>query len=194
HNQIESVSLEELLQVHCGVAMSQCSGTHLDVAEAKVSQFREVEIQRLHMIQRKRETETRQRGKARFAFGAGALHVFLRKLEDDLIGEVAIATHELEKWREELRIDHRVAGNVAEDADVALLLRQTAHNLYAAEEEQVVDNRHQALRRGELDVLGRHDDRSVFAAQARQRLIEAQLALRQADDRLEIEIDATLFE
>ena len=39
-----------------------------------------------------------------------------------------------------------------------------------------------------------HDDRAVFGTEPRQRLIKTQFALRQADDRLEIEIDPVLFE
>ena len=45
-----------------------------------------------------------------------------------------------------------------------------------------------------LHILGGHDDRAVLVAQARQRFIIAQLALRQADDRLQIEIDAIFFQ
>ena len=45
-----------------------------------------------------------------------------------------------------------------------------------------------------MHILRRHDDRPVFGAQARQRLVEAQFALRQADDRLQIEIDAVFLQ
>ena len=75
-----------------------------------------------------------------------------------------------------------------------LLLDQAAHDLHAAEQQQIVDHAHQPGRFGDLDVLRRHDQRTVFGPEPRQRLVEAQLALRQADDRLQIEIDAVFFQ
>jgi len=87
-----------------------------------------------------------------------------------------------------------LAGDVAEDADVAALLGQAAHDLHAAEQQQIVHHAHQARLAGHRDILGRHDDLAIVIAQPRQRLVIAQLALRQADHRLQIKIDAILFE
>src|SRR5512137_167280 len=102
--------------------------------------------------------------------------------------------HEFQELREELGIRQRVARYIAEHTDVALLLGEAAYDLHAAKKQKIVDDRHESGRRGDLDILRRHDDRAVFGAQARQGLIEAQLALRQADDRLEIKINAVLLQ
>jgi len=48
---------------------------------------------------------------------------------------------------------------------ISLLRWPTAHDLNAAEEQHVVDKRHQARRLGDADVLRRHDERAVFGAQ-----------------------------
>ena len=111
-----------------------------------------------------------------------------------MAGEIAVVAQEFEKLREEFRIGQRVLRDVAEHRDVAGLLRQAAHELDAAKEQQIVDDRHEAGGCGDLDVLRRHDDAAVGRAQTRQRFVEAHLALRQADDRLKVEIDAVLFE
>src|SRR5690242_7965951 len=102
--------------------------------------------------------------------------------------------HEFEKSGEKCAVVQGVAGDVAENTDVALFLREAAHDLHRTGQQENVDNGHQAGRRSELDVLRRHDHRSVFSAQSRQRLVETQCALRQADDRLQIEIDAAVFQ
>ena len=102
--------------------------------------------------------------------------------------------HIVQELGEEFLVGQGVAGNVAEDADVAALLGQAAHDLHAAEQQQIVDHAHQARLAGDLHILGRHDDLAVLVAQARQRFVIAQLALRQADDGLQIKIDAIFFQ
>ena len=102
--------------------------------------------------------------------------------------------HVFEELREELLVRERIAGDVAEDRDLFGLHRQAADDLHAAEQEQVVHHAHQPRGGSHFHVLRRHDHRAVFGAQARQRFVIAQLALRQADDGLQVEIDAVFFQ
>ena len=135
-----------------------------------------------------------RRARLLFAVAPGLEHRALREFENDLAGKVAVGLHVIQELREEFRIRQRVAGDVAEHADLAALLGQAAHDLDTAEQQQIVHHAHQSGGRGDLDILRRHDHRAVFGAQPRQRFIEAQLALRQADDGLQIEIDAVFFQ
>ena len=129
-----------------------------------------------------------------FARRAGLQHRVLGEFENDLAGQVAIGLHVIQELREEFGVGQRVAGDVAEDADLAALLRQAPHDLDAAEQQQIVHHAHQPGWRRHLDILGRHDHRAVLGAQPRQRLVIAQLALRQADDGLQVQIDAVFFQ
>ena len=146
------------------------------------------------MVHRKRETEAREIKQVFFALGARLEHGILAEFEHDVMREIAVVMHIFEELRKEFRIRQRIAGNVAEHADFAALLHETPHDLHAAEQQQIVDHRHQAHGRSHFHILRRHDEGAVFGAQARQRLVEAQLALRQAHDRLEIEVDAVFLE
>ncbi len=87
-------------------------------------------------------------------------------------------------------VGQRRAGDVAEQADLAVLGREPPHHLHAAEHHQVVDRRHQPAGLGRREEAVRLDQRAVVAAQPRQRLVVAHLALRQRDHRLEIKVDA----
>jgi hypothetical protein len=95
---------------------------------------------------------------------------------------------------EELRIFERVLGDVAEHRDIAGPLCQPAHDLDAAEEQQIVDHRHEPGGCCDLDVLRRHDDAAIGRAQARQGFVEAHFPLRHTDDGLKIKVDAVLLE
>ena len=114
----------------------------------------------------------------------------LREFEHQRVGERAVGVHEIEELPEEGRVDQRRGADIAEQADVAALELQAARHLHAAEQQQVVDLRHQADAFGVFDEIAGRDDVAFLGAQARQRFVVAHLALRQRDDRLQIEIDA----
>ena len=82
------------------------------------------------------------------------------------------------------------ADDVAEQADLAVLELKAAHHLHAAEQQQLVDLRHQPAGFGGVEELGRLQHGAIGGAQPGERLVVADLALRQRDDRLQIEIDA----
>ena len=93
------------------------------------------------------------------------------------------------------KLSSRQAGqrDVAEDADLAVLLGQAAHDLHAAEQQQVVDGGDQAARArrrsGIRPASSPGRSRRAGARSSRRRLVAP---LRQADDRLQVEVDAVL--
>jgi hypothetical protein len=58
-----------------------------------------------------------------------------------------------------------------------------------AEDHEIVDAGHQPRRFRIVDEVGRGDDLALVRAQPRQRLVAADLALRQSDYRLQMEVD-----
>ena len=82
------------------------------------------------------------------------------------------------------------AGEIAEQADVAVLEQQPPHHLHAAEHHQIVDLRHQSAAFRQRHEVGREQHLAGLGAQPRHRLVVADLALRQRHDRLQIEVDA----
>ena len=101
-----------------------------------------------------------------------------------------VGVHELQDLREQLRVVQRGRGDIAEQADVAVLELEPAHHLHAAEQQHVVDPRHQPAGLGRVEEFGRLQHGAVLGPQPGERLVVADLALRQRHDRLQIEIDA----
>ena len=70
--------------------------------------------------------------------------------------------------------------------------RQAAHDLGAAEQQQVVDGGDQTLALGHRQVFGGHHHPAGAVAQAGEALVEDGAALGQGDHRLQVEVDAVL--
>ena len=116
------------------------------MAEADRLEAQEIQRQAFDMIHGERKAHGRQGGEIAFAFDAGLEHRLLAELENDLARQVAVDAHIIQELREEFLVGQCVAGNIAEDADVAVLLGQAAHDLHAAEQQQIVHHAHQAGR------------------------------------------------
>jgi hypothetical protein len=116
----------------------------------------------------------------------------LADLEDQRRGQVAVGAQEVVELREEVFVGEARRRDVAEDADPALLLRQPAHDLHAAEQQEVVDGGDQARRLGDRQVFRRHDHPARGVAQPRVALVIGRAPLRQADHRLQVEVDAVV--
>ncbi|MFT3809480.1 MAG: hypothetical protein QM698_06130 [Micropepsaceae bacterium] len=170
----------------------QHAGRDLHEAHAPAAHRDEVEIQRCHVIHREREAQLRQFREARLLARPHRVIGALRQLEDDLVDEVAMRPHEIDELGKELRVVQRGERDIAEDADIALAGGEAADELHRTEQQQIVDRRHQPRLFGDGQILRRHDGAPVGGAQTRQRFVEFQLALRQADDRLHMQIDAVV--
>ncbi len=96
--------------------------------------------------------------------------------------------------REEGFVAQGFQRDIAEDAHAAVLAGQTAHDLGATEQQQVVDGGQQAFAFSDRQVVGGHQHRALGIAQPREALVKLDAPLRQADDGLEIEVDAVLAE
>ena len=80
--------------------------------------------------------------------------------------------------------------DIAEQSDLAIFQQQPAQHLHAAEQHQVVDLRHQAGGFGMARKSAGRMSVPCVGAQPGHRFVIAHLALRQRQDRLQIEIDA----
>ncbi len=116
----------------------------------------------------------------------------LPELEDQPASHVLVLGEEFKELREEVLIAQRGQRDVAEDGDLAILARQPPYDLHAAEQQQIVDRRHQAFRLGDAEILSGHKDLPGLVAQARKALVEDGAALRQADHRLQVEVHAVV--
>ncbi len=116
-------------------------------------------------------------------------HRALREFEHQRRGDRAVGIHELEELGKIGGVRQRRSRDIAEQPDVPVLEQQPAHHLHAAEDHEVVDLRHQAGAFGLRNERSRVHHLAALVAQPRYRLVVAHLALRQRDDRLQIEID-----
>ena len=128
------------------------------------------------MVHRKAKAHAGQAGEIGFAFDAGLLHRILVEFEHDVSREILVGVHIIQELREEFLIGQRVGGDVAENANAAALVGQTAHDLDAAEQQKIVHHAHQAGGASHFHILQRHDHRAVFGAQPRQGFVVAQLS------------------
>jgi hypothetical protein len=112
------------------------------------------------------------------------------ELQHERRGKGAIGRHEVAQLRKDIRIRQRRLRQAAEHTNVAVLEHKPAHDRDAAEDQEIVDLRHQSGAFGERDEVARVQYLTGLAAQPRRRLVVADLAVRQRDDRLEIEIEA----
>ena len=165
-------------------------GGHLDEAHVRALQVGEVQIQRLHLVDGEAEAQVRQLGHVAGLGGAARIESRLTQFEDQGVLQVAVLAEEVEELGEEGFVAQRGQRYVAEDAYLAILSRQAAHDLGAAEQQQVVDGGQQALALGHRQVFGGHHDPVGRVAQAGEAFVEDGPALGQGDDRLQIEVDA----
>ena len=84
-----------------------------------------------------------------------ARKALLREFQHQRRRERPVGVHELQICGKNSASFSVAAGDVAEQADLAVLERQPAHHLHAAEQQQLVDPRHQAAALGQLEELGR---------------------------------------
>ena len=128
---------------------------HLDVADAALAEIARLHAQIGHLVHAEPEAELAQR---REAFGFQRPHGAQRALphfQHERRGERAVGVHELQDFRKQLRIVQRGCGDVAEQADLAVLELQAAHHLHAAEQQQLVDPRHQPAGFGRFEEIRR---------------------------------------
>ena len=118
--------------------------------------------------------------------------VGLAKLEDQVRRQLGVVFEEVDEVAEEVLVGQGVRRDVAEEAEVLALALDLAHHLDAAEELHVVDGGDQAGLLGDRDVLFGEQLGAVVGRQAGEALVEAPLALRQADDRLNRQVDAVV--
>src|SRR5690606_4031509 len=114
-------------------------GGDLDEFDVRALQVGEVEVQRLDLVDGEAEAEVGQLGHVAGLDGAAGVEHGLAELEDQGLVEVAVLVQEVEELGEEGLVAERGQGDVAEDADLAVLTGQAADDLGAAEQQQVVD-------------------------------------------------------
>ncbi len=107
-------------------------------------------------------------------FEDGDTYEELRGVE--LVGKAEIIDDPDKLW--ELGISQGRAGEIAEQADVAVLEQQPAHHLHAAQHRKRVELRHQRARFGVREEIGRRDHLAAVRLEPRHRLVIAHLALR----------------
>ena len=180
--------------VHIQQLFDQEIGRDLDEFHIRTLQVGEVEIQRLDLVDREAEAEIGQLGHVAGLDSAAGVEGRLAQLEDQGLVQVAVLGQEVEELREEGLVAQRGQRHVAEDADLAVLTGQTAHDLGAAEQQQVVDGRDQTFALGDRQVFGGHHHPVVGGAQTGEAFIEDGPALGQGNDRLQVEVDAVLGE
>ena len=104
--------------------------------------------------------------------------------------EIGILDDEIGEVVEELGIAQRRRRNVAVEGRIVVPLLAAPDQLHTSEQQHVVDGAYQSGAFGNVDILARTDDIAVGIANARVALVEALAALRQADDRLQVDVDA----
>ncbi len=169
-------------------------GGDLDELHVRALQVVEVEVQGLDLVDREAEAEVGQLGHVAGLDRAARVEGRLAQFEDQGLVQVAVLARNSRNCGKKVSSPKRRQGDVAEDADLAVLPRQTAHDLGAAEQQQVVDGGDQALALGDGQIFGRHHHAVGRVAQAGEALVEDGPALGQGDDRLEVEVDAVLGE
>src|SRR3546814_5629444 len=102
--------------------------------------------------------------------------------------------HEGDEITEEAAIAQRMLRDVADEAELEIALPELAQKLDAAEQQHVVDGGDQPRPLRQAVILLRHDHQPVAGAYSREAFVEPALALRQADDRLQRQLDPFLLQ
>ena len=118
----------------------------------------------------------------------------MAQLKHQGFGQIRIAPQELRQLWEKFLVRQRVARKIAEEPHLQLVPAHPAHKLDAPEQQEIVDGRDQALGGGYLQVLLRQNDRAIFVADAAEDFVVANLALGQANHRLQIQIHPIFFQ
>jgi hypothetical protein len=84
--------------------------------------------------------------------------------------------------------------DVAEESDIGIFTLRATDELNAAEQQHIVDCRDQPFPFGDPDILIWHQHGAVFSTDTGKRFVEHPLPLWQANDRLQNQIDAILFQ
>ncbi len=163
----------------------------LDFYEGDVAggQFGGVEIQVFDPVEGEAAAERRQAVEQPGAGLAPAREIGLAELEHQVCRKGAVTFEELDEVGEEAAVGDGMGRDVAEKIDVLVAAMYFAHQLDAAEQQHVVDRGDQPGAFGQPDILIRQDHGAALGAQPGEALIKAPLALRQADDRLQNQVD-----
>ena len=195
-DQVDAETAEEIGQVGgvdvggAVLGIDQQVAGDLDVAEAARREVARLDPQVLQVVEREPEAAVGQRGQQLVLHRAGGAQSALGELEHDRRRDRAIGVEEVEEL-----LKHRAVGEgrfreIAEQADIAVLEQQPPHHLHAAEDDEIVDLRHQSGALRQRDEIGGLQDVAGLGAQPRHRLVVAHFPLRQRHDRLQIEVDA----
>jgi hypothetical protein len=137
-----------------------------------------------------RKPSSRSAARLSVSSGPMARSCALPQFQQERRRERPVGVHELQNFRE-LPSDRSASmRRLLQNRPISRFLSwQAAHHLHAAEQQKLVDLRHQppaSAARGN----SRAQHGAIRGAEPRERLVVADLALRQRDDRLQIEIDA----
>ncbi len=169
-------------------SIEQQLGRHFEEAERALAQLVRVDAKIGDVVHREAEAALGKRGQGFVLDRAEIADRGLPELEHQVWRERAVGVHEIDELLE-INGSFSVAADIAEQPDLAVLQLQAPHHLHAAEQQQIVDLRHQAGGFGILDEIGGRNDVAGFGPQPRHRLVEAHLALRQRHNRLQVKID-----
>ena len=114
------------------------------------------------------------------------------EFEDRILRQRQIFSQERDKVVEEFLIGERMRRNIAEEPDIAVLVVPAAQLLDASEQQQIVERGDEAFPFGDRNILAGRNHVAVFTADPGIGFVKFALALRQADHRLQHQIDPVL--
>ena len=167
-DEVDGVGIERALE-QLGIVAEQAAARRfgdagrfqLQEAEVPARQSGGVEIEVGDLVDREAEAHLRQAVEVAPQRVVGLRQGALRELEHQRRRQLDVLRHQLDEVAEEAAVGQRVGRDVEEEADIGVALADAPQGLDAAEQQQVVDRRHQAVALRDVEILLRHDHPAV---------------------------------